>query len=398
VGSDDAASSTSAPVELIGRARRALESVIGIPATEGNRVTVLHNGDEIFPAMLDAIASATHTIDFLTFVYWKGEIGVKMAELLSRQAIAGLRVRVLLDAWGSRPIESHLIDQMTDAGVQLRWFRPFHRVRVGEVNHRTHRKVLVVDESVAFTGGVGISDLWLGDARNEREWRDTHFQVEGPAIDGLRAAFLDNWAETDAPTFDTACDRFPDQPTRGESVIQCVRGASGTGGSDLASVFRALLQLTERRLRVTTAYFVPDDELTKDLCAASERGVQVQILLPGPFADKRFVQLAAEENYEGLIESGVELWNFQPSMMHAKIMTVDGQVANVGSANFNSRSLKCDEEINMVIFDSSIVRTLDRHFDDDLERSIRIDPSQWKRRSALQRVKEKLVAPLRGVS
>jgi cardiolipin synthase len=268
VGSDDAASSTSAPVELIGRARRALESVIGIPATEGNRVTVLHNGDEIFPAMLDAIASATHTIDFLTFVYWKGEIGVKMAELLSRQALAGLRVRVLLDAWGSRPIESHLIDQMTDAGVQLRWFRPFHRVRVGEVNHRTHRKVLVVDESVAFTGGVGISDLWLGDARNEREWRDTHFQVEGPAIDGLRAAFLDNWAETDAPTFDTACDRFPDQPTRGESVIQCVRGASGTGGSDLASVFRALLQLTERRLRVTTAYFVPDDELTKDLCAA----------------------------------------------------------------------------------------------------------------------------------
>jgi cardiolipin synthase len=398
VGSDDAASSTSAPVELIGRARRALESVIGIPATEGNRVTVLHNGDEIFPAMLDAIASATHTIDFLTFVYWKGEIGVKMAELLSRQAVAGLRVRVLLDAWGSRPIESHLIDQMTDAGVQLRWFRPFHRVRVGEVNHRTHRKVLVVDESVAFTGGVGISDLWLGDARNQREWRDTHFQVEGPAIDGLRAAFLDNWAETDAPTFDTACDRFPDQPTRGESVIQCVRGASGTGGSDLASVFRALLQLTERRLRVTTAYFVPDDELTKDLCAASERGVQVQILLPGPFADKRFVQLAAEENYEGLIESGVELWNFQPSMMHAKIMTVDGQVANVGSANFNSRSLKCDEEINMVIFDELIVRTLDRHFDDDLERSIRIDPSRWKRRSALQRVKEKLVAPLRGVS
>jgi cardiolipin synthase len=398
MSSDDAPNSTSTRVELIARARRALEGVIGIPATEGNRVTVLHNGDEIFPAMLDAIASATHTIDFLTFVYWKGEIGVKMAELLSRQASAGLRVRVLLDAWGSRPIESHLIDQMTDAGVQLRWFRPFHRVRVGEVNHRTHRKVLVVDESVAFTGGVGISDLWLGDARNEHEWRDTHFQVEGPAIDGLRAAFLDNWAETDGPTFDTACDRFPDQPTPGESVIQCVRGASATGGSDLASVFRALLQLTERRLRVTTAYFVPDDELTKDLCEASERGVQVQILLPGPFADKRFVQLAAEVNYEGLIASGVELWNFQPSMMHAKIMTVDGQVANVGSANFNSRSLNCDEEINMVIFDESIVRTLDRHFDEDLERSIRIDPSRWKRRSALQRVKEKLVAPLRGVS
>jgi cardiolipin synthase len=303
-----------------------------------------------------------------------------------------------LDAWGSRPIEGRLIDEMAEAGVQLHWFRPFHRVRLGEINHRTHRKVLVVDESVAFTGGVGISDLWTGDARNEHEWRDTHFKVEGPAVDGLRAAFLDNWAETDNAIFDTEHDRFPDQPQPGESVIQCVRGQSATGGSDLAGVFRTLLQLAQRQLRVTTAYFVPDDELTKQLCEASTRGVRVQILLPGPHADKRFVQLAGEENYETLIEAGVELWNFQPSMMHAKIMTVDGQVANVGSANFNSRSLKCDEEINMVIFDHSIVDTLDGHFDDDLERSVRIDPRRWKQRSGFQHVKEKLVAPLRDVS
>ena len=395
---EDTANWVAAPVESITSARRVLEGVIGVPATEGNRVVVLHNGCEIFPAMLDSIRSAEHTIDFLTFVYWKGEIGVEVAEALGRRARAGVRVRVLLDAWGSRPIESHLIDEMIQAGVQLRWFRPLSRVRLGEVNHRTHRKVLVVDESVAFTGGVGISDLWKGDARNEHEWRDTHFKVEGPAVDGLRAAFLDNWAETDAPIFDTARDRFPSQPKAGQSVIQCVRGASAMGGSDLASVFRTLLQLTQRQLRVTTAYFVPDDDLTKRLCDASTRGVRVQILLPGPYADKRFVQLAAEVNYESLIESGVELWNFQPSMMHAKTMTVDGQVANVGSANFNSRSLNCDEEINMVIFDQSIVRTLDRHFDEDLERGVRIDPSRWRRRSVLQRVKEKLVAPLRRVS
>jgi len=398
VSSEVTPNSAPSSIELIGSARRTLEGVIGIPATEGNRVTVLRNGCEIFPAMLDAIRGAEHTIDFLTFVYWKGEIGIEMAEALGHRASAGVRVRVLLDAWGSKPIERHLIDDMIRAGVQLRWFRPLGRVRLGEVNHRTHRKVLVVDESVAFTGGVGISDLWMGDARNEHEWRDTHFKVEGPTVDGLRAAFLDNWAETDAPIFDTACDRFPSQPTPGQSVIQCVRGASAMGGSDLASVFRALLQLTQRQLRVTTAYFVPDHDLTKRLCNASERGVRVQILLPGPYADKRFVQLAAEADYEQLIESGVELWNFQPSMMHAKTMTVDGQVANVGSANFNSRSLNCDEEINMVIFDRSIVGTLDRHFDDDLQRSVRIDPSRWKRRSLLQRVQEKLVAPLRGVS
>jgi cardiolipin synthase len=398
VNDEDTRSSAAAPVELIGPARRTLEGVIGVPATEGNRVAVLHNGCEIFPAMLDAIRGAEHSIDFLTFVYWKGEIGIEVAEALGRRATAGVRVRVLLDAWGSRPIERHLIDEMIEAGVQLRWFRPLSRVRLGEVNHRTHRKVLVVDESVAFTGGVGISDLWKGDARNEHEWRDTHFQVEGPAVDGLRAAFLDNWAETDAPIFDTARDRFPNQPQPGQSIVQCVRGASAMGGSDLASVFRTLLQLAQRQLRITTAYFVPDDDLTKRLCAAAERGVKVQILLPGPFSDKRFVQLAAEVNYESLIESGVELWNFQPSMMHAKTMTLDGQVANVGSANFNSRSLNCDEEINMVIFDRSIVDILDRHFDDDLERSIRIDPSRWKQRSVFQHVREKLVAPLRRVS
>ena len=395
---EDTRGSALAPNELINRARRTLEGVVGIPATEGNRVTVLRNGCEIFPAMLDAIRDAERTIDFLTFVYWKGEIGNAVAETLCLRAKAGVRVRVLLDAWGSRPIESHLIDDMIEAGVQLRWFRPLSRVRLGDVNHRTHRKVLVVDESVAFTGGVGISDLWGGNARNELEWRDTHFKVEGPAVDGLRAAFLDNWAETDRAIFDVEIDRFPNQLTPGHSAIQCVRGASATGGSDLASVFRTLLQLAQRQLRVTTAYFVPDDDLTKRLCDAATRGVQVQILPPGPFADKRFVQLAAEVDYEGLIESGVELWNFQLSMMHAKTMTVDGLVANVGSANFNARSLNCDEEINMVVFDPSVVRTLDRHFDSDLERSVRIDPRRWKRRSLLQHVKEQLVAPLRGVS
>ncbi|MHB8379081.1 MAG: phospholipase D-like domain-containing protein [Acidimicrobiales bacterium] len=383
---------------VVAQGRRTLEGVVGIPATEGNRIAVLRNGDEIFPAMLDAIHGAEHTIDFLTFVYWKGEIGTEIAGALSRRARAGLRVRVLLDAWGSHPIEDHLIDEMIGAGVQLRWFRPLSRLRLHDVNHRTHRKVLVVDESVGFTGGVGISDLWRGDARNEREWRDTHFKVEGPAVDGLRAAFLDNWAQTDPTIFDAEFDRFPNQPARGDSTVQCVRGASATGGSDLRSVFQTLVQLATRQLRVTTAYFVPDDDLTERLCSAAARGVRVQILLPGPFADKRFVQLAAEADYEELVESGVELWNFQPSMMHAKILTMDGLIANVGSANFNTRSLNCDEEINMVIFDPAIARTLDDHFEEDLERSVQIDARRWEDRSLLQQAKERLVAPLRPVS
>jgi cardiolipin synthase len=287
---------------------------------------------------------------------------------------------------------------MISAGVQLRWFRPLSRLHLGDVNHRTHRKVLVVDESVGFTGGVGISDLWRGDARNEDEWRDTHFRVEGPAVHGLRAAFLDNWAETDPTIFEAEFDRFPSQPAPGDNTVQCVRGASATGGSDLRSVFQTLLQLATRQLRVTTAYFVPDDDLTKRLCGDDGRGVRVQILLPGPFADKRFVQLAAKADYESLVESGVELWNFQPSMMHAKVMTLDGLIANVGSPNFNTRSLNCDEEINMVIFDPAIALTLDDHFEEDLKRSVKIDARRWKERSIVQHAKERLVAPLRPVS
>ena len=375
--------------------RRTIEGVIGIPATEGNRIDVLHNGDEIFPAMLDCIGSAEHTIDFLTFVYWTGEIGRQFANRLSERARSGVRVRVLLDAWGAHPMEKALIEEMDDAGVHIRWFRPIARLRLGALNHRTHRKVLIVDESTGFTGGVGIADEWQGDARGPAEWRDTHFRITGPAVDGLRAAFLDNWAETDPVLFDEKVDRFPAQPQRGDTIVQCVRGSSEIGRSDIETLFRALLQSARDCVRVATAYFVPDDELTGRLCDAADRGVHVQLLLPGPHADKRFVQLAGESMYPRLLDHGVELWNFQPSMMHAKIMTVDGVLANIGSANLNARSTSCDEEINVVALDPELVRILDEQFDEDLERSVRIEPGRWQRRSLAQRTAESIVAPIR---
>jgi cardiolipin synthase len=387
----DDAESPTAPTRL----RRTLEGVIGVPATEGNRIDVLRNGDAIFPAMLDAIEHAEHTIDFLTFVYWRGEIGTEFAQKLAGRARDGVRVRVLLDAWGARPMEHALLELMAGNGVQIRWFRPLRPLRIGRVNHRTHRKVMIVDESVAFTGGVGIADEWRGDARNEREWRDTHFRIGGPCVDGLRAAFLDNWAETDPDLFDPAVDRFPDQPQPGSSIAQCVRGASETGSSDVETLFRTLLQVAERRVRITTAYFVPDDELIRRLRDATERGVEIEILLPGPHADKRFVQLASEAVYDTIIADGVRLWTFQPSMLHAKIMTVDGIVANIGSANLNARSTHLDEEINVVVFDADIVRELDAQFDDDVERSVAIETGRWRNRSLVQRVAEKGVAPFR---
>jgi cardiolipin synthase len=387
---DDAESPTPAT-----RLRRTLEGVIGVPATEGNRIDVLRNGDAIFPAMLDTIEHAQHTIDFLTFVYWRGEIGTEFAQKLAGRAREGVRVRVLLDAWGARPMEHALLELMAANGAQVRWFRPLRPLRIGRVNHRTHRKVMIVDESVAFTGGVGIADEWRGDARDEREWRDTHFRITGPCVDGLRAAFLDNWAETDPHLFDPAVDRFPDQPKPGSSIAQCVRGASETGSSDVETLFRTLLQVAERRIRITTAYFVPDDELVSCLRDATERGVEVEILLPGPHADKRFVQLASEAVYDAVLGSGVRLWTFQPSMLHAKIMTIDGIIANIGSANLNARSTHLDEEINVVVFDADLVRELDAQFDDDIERSVAMESGRWRHRSVVQRVAEKVVVPFR---
>jgi cardiolipin synthase len=384
-----------ATTDRVGRFRRSLEGILGVPATEGNLVEVFRNGNEIFPAMLGAIADAEHTIDFLTFVYWRGRIGTAFAEALSERARSGVRVRVLLDAWGAHPIERELIHMMEDSGVRVRWFRPLHRLALTKANHRTHRKVMVVDEAIAFTGGVGIADEWNGDARNEHEWRDTHFRVRGPAVDGLRAAFLDNWIETDPEIFDPTVDRFPQQPQPGGTVIQCVRGASEAGASDLSTLLLTLLELAEERIRITTAFFVPDEGLTGRLCSASDRGVSVEILLPGPHGDKRFVQLAGQSVYEELLTHGIRIWHFQPSMLHAKVMTVDRQVASIGSANFNARSIELDEEINLVALDRPLVRLLDDQFDEDLERSEEIDPSRWEERSLARRALVGLTKPLR---
>jgi cardiolipin synthase len=356
---------------------------------------VLRNGDEIFPALFDAIDAADHTIDFLTFVYWQGEVGTHLAESLAKRARAGVRVRVLLDSYGARLIDSTSVGLMEDAGVHLRWFRPMRKLRIGQINHRTHRKLLIVDEATAFTGGVGIADEWQGDARHAGEWRDTHFLVQGPAVDGLRAAFVDDWIETDPHIFEDGVDRFPDQQRRGQAVVQCIRGASETGWSDAATMFRSLLQLAEDRVRLTTAYFVPDENLIDRICAAADRGVMVEILLPGPHADKRIVQVVSEASFERLLDCGVHLWSFQPSMLHAKVMTVDRQIANVGSANLNGRSMSLDEEINMVVLDDTVVATLDGHFEHDLEQSVRLEPGRWNDRSRWQQGLEMVARPFR---
>jgi cardiolipin synthase len=373
--------------ELTQRYRRALEGLLGIPATEGNIVEILRNGDQIFPAMLNAIREAVETIDFATYVYWTGDIAVEFAEALCDRASAGVRVRILLDAVGAQSMNRDLIHKMEGSGCVVEFFRPPITWKVWESNHRTHRKVLICDEAVGFTGGVGIAEEWTGDAQDPDHWRETHVRIRGPAVDGLRASFVSNWAETGQELFDDH-DRFPEQPQDGGVAVQVVQSAAQYGWSDLATMMAAMICLAKNQLRITTAYFVPDERFVGYLADAAKRGVDVQILVPGEHADKRVVQLAGETNYDDLLNAGVRIFRYEPTMIHAKIMTADGVVATVGSGNFDQRSLGINEEANIVVLDEATTQILDQQFDDDRERSEEVHPSDWEDRGPVQRAAE----------
>nr|WP_123441381.1 phospholipase D-like domain-containing protein [Streptomyces sp. PanSC9] len=376
------------------RLRRRLERLIGVAATEGNELVPLRNGDEIFPAMLGAIRAAEHTIDMMTFVYWRGQIARDFAAALTDRARAGVRVRLLLDGFGAQQIEQHLLDMMDEAGVEVAWFRKPVRLSPFKQNHRCHRKALIVDEHTAFTGGVGIAEEWCGDARNPGEWRDTHVQLRGPAVDGVAAAFAQNWAECHDELFDHR-DRFVEHPQPGSSVVQVVRGSASIGWQDMQTLIRVMLTSAEERFRLATAYFAPDTFFIDLLCRTAERGVTVEILLPGPHTDQRACQLAGQHHYTRLLEAGVRIRQYQPTMMHAKIITVDSVASLIGSTNFNRRSMDHDEEVMLAVLDEEFTATLDADYDADLKDSVDIDLGRWRRRAVLQRAKEVAVTPVR---
>jgi cardiolipin synthase len=376
------------------RLRRRMERLIGIAATEGNLLTPLRRGDEIFPAMLGAVRGARHTIDMMTFVYWRGEIARQFAEALAERARAGVRVRLLLDGFGARQIERRLLDEMDEAGVKVAWFRKPAWVSPFKQNHRCHRKALIVDEHTAFTGGVGIAEEWCGDARHPGEWRDTHVEVRGPAVDGIAAAFAQNWAECHDELYDDR-DRFTGHERHGDAVVQVVRGSASIGWQDMQTLIRLMLTSAEERFRLATAYFAPDQYFIDLLCATARRGVEVEVLLPGPHTDQRACRLAGQAHYTELLDAGVKVRQFQPTMMHAKIITVDGVASLIGSTNFNRRSLEHDEEVMLAVLDENFTATLDGHYDEDVARSVTIDLSRWKRRAALQRAAELAVTPIR---
>lgn len=381
--------------EALERFQKIVECALGIPFSEGNQIKVLRNGEQIFPAMLDAIAASTSTIDLVTFVYWKGDIARRIAHALAERARAGVRVQIVLDAVGASAMPDELIEILRESGVEINWFRPPVRWKIWHADHRTHRKVLVCDGQVGFTGGVGIAEEWEGDARNPSEWRDSQFLVRGPAIYGLEAAFLGNWAEIGHSIHHIAEEVIDFKP-EGQAKVQVVRATASIGWSDIATLMRVLISIARRRLSITTAYFVPDEASIDLLCQAARRGVEVSVLVPGRHTDYRFVQLASEDTYRPLLDAGVRIWAYQQTMLHAKIITIDGAVACIGSANFNQRSMRKDDEVCLVAIDPATVEVLDRHFVEDLQCSEAIVPGKWRRRNLVQRLKEEVAQLFRA--
>ncbi len=372
----------------------ALEQTIGNPFTERNEVSILKNGDEIFPSMLEAISSAKKEISFLTFVYWQGDVANKFAAAFSKKAREGLEVRVLLDSYGAFPMRNELVQQMKDSGVQVVWFRPLKRWKIWKLDNRTHRKVLICDNEVAFTGGVGIAEEWEGDARNKNEWRDTHFRIKGPAIQGIKAAFIENWIEA-GNKLELKDSEETVYPSSGSTKIQTVRTSASVRWSDIVLLYKALIHSAKESILIQTAYFNPDKELVELLAAKSREGLKVQIIIPGDHTDQRLTKIIAGESFESLLEAGVEIFYYQKTMMHAKIILIDDELSCIGSANFNHRSMLKDDEINLVMIDKLVNNELKNHFKDDLKACEQVTNFRWKKRDAFKRALEVIVRPFK---
>jgi cardiolipin synthase A/B len=367
---------------------RLVEVLTVAPLRQGNRITILRNGCEIFPAMLDAIREARQTIDFATYVYWTGSIAPEFADALAERATAGVAVNVLLDAVGAAKMDRELVERLEAAGAKVAWFRPPRWYTLHKLNNRTHRKILVVDGRVGFTGGVGIAEEWTGNCEDPGHWRDTHVRVEGPVVRDLLGGFLDNWAEATGAILAGGA-HLPDLDGFDDGVqAQVTRSAAEKGSTDAEQLFYSAIVGARSRIWLTTAYFAPRRAFVDALCQAVERGVDVRVVTNGPHIDKEVVRQAGHRSYQRLLDCGVRVFEYQRTMMHAKTLLVDDQWATVGSINFDNRSFALNDELNISFRDPALVATLEKHFLQDLEDARELDVSSWRARPLTARAKE----------
>jgi cardiolipin synthase A/B len=369
--------------------------MLGPSITEGNRVAALHNGDEIFPAMLEAIRGASVSITFETYIYWSGEIGREFAEALSERARAGVPVHVILDWAGSVQMDRDALARMEETGVRIQRYRPLHWYHLSRLNNRTHRKLLVVDGKVGFTGGVGIADLWLGRAQDPEHWRDIHFRVEGPVVAQFQAAFNDNWIKTTGEVLNDATFFPPLEPVGGLDAQMFIASPAGGGESMHLMYLMAIAAATEN-IDLAASYFVPDELLVDALVAALHRGVRLRILLPGPHLDSETVKIASRGSWGELLRNGADIQIYQPTMLHTKLLVVDREFVSVGSTNFDMRSLKLNDEASLNIYDRDFALEMTRAFEGDLALSEQCTWEAWRARPLRVRVSEQLIRPLKS--
>jgi cardiolipin synthase A/B len=374
---------------------RAMGNLLGPAMVGGNQVRELVNGEQIFPAMLEAIRGARRTIAFETFIYWSGEIGLQFAEALAERARAGVKVHVLLDWVGASKLDDDALRLMQEAGVDVEKYHPLRWYNLGRVNNRTHRKLLVVDGAIGFTGGVGIADKWNGAARNPDEWRDSHYRVEGPAVAQMQAAFMDNWMKSRGEVLH-GDDYFPPLPTRGEHLAQMFKSSSTEGSESVRLMYLLTIASAETSILLANSYFVPDDLSIETLVAAANRGVRIEIIVPGKEIDTETTRKASRSRWGKLLEAGVEISEFQPTMFHCKTMIVDGVWVSGVSTNFDSRSFRLNDEANLNIYDEEFAARQTEIFAADKARARRVSLEEWRNRPFAEKLLEHAAGLLRS--
>ena len=360
-------------VTAIGSAsfEQASGTLLGQGFVSGNKLTTLSNGNEIFPAMLNAIRSARQTINFETYVFESGDVPAQFAQALAERARAGVEVNVILDAHGCKKAEIYH-DEMKAAGVNLEIYHSIFWWDLRRYNFRTHRKLLIVDGRVGFIGGVGIADNWAGDARNPDEWRELHFRVDGPVVAQLQATFADNWFSTTDEILQGP-RHFPPLASVGSSKASAFPSAPRQDEFAIELMYHLVIASAQKSLLIENAYFIPNDPLVEALRQAAQRGVKVQIIMPGEHMDQKAVQRASRKRWPELLEAGVELYEYQPTMIHTKLLIADGLFVSLGSANFDPRSLHINDEANLNVMDAGFASELTRIFREDLDNSLPVD-------------------------
>jgi cardiolipin synthase len=368
---------------------RAMGVLLGPPLVGGNDVRTLLNGDQIFPAMLEAIRGARQSIDFETYIYWSGTIGKAFADALSERARAGVQVRVMLDWVGSEKMDGSHLDQMRQAGVEVRKYHPVRWYTLNRLNNRTHRKLLIVDGQIGFTGGVGIADEWTGHAQDPEHWRDTHFQLRGPAVAQMQAAFADNWTKLTGTVLH-GDDYFPAPMRAGDQQAQVFKSSIDGGSESMHLMYLLSIAAATKTIDLAMAYFVPDSVTEEALVAALRRGVRMRIILPNAYVDAGIVRRASRAKWGALLDAGAEIYEYQPTMYHCKVLVVDGLWVSVGSTNFDNRSFRLNDEANLNVFDGEFARHQIAIFEDDLKHSRRIQPREWQARPWTEKAQEQL--------